>query len=105
MKWLSVASAVALVLLLNAPGGAQGTFHNGTVTVYHLNTEVPLRGPCVQTEPPAPTLWICLYRTNPLYDEMREVLRTADQLRRECLFGWTTVDDNGFAMLSLLECS
>jgi hypothetical protein len=105
MKGLSLASAIALILLLHAPGGAQVNSHQGTVTTYHLNSEVPLRGPCLQTEPPAPTLWICLYRTNPLYNEMREVLRTADQLRRECRFGWSTVDDNGFALLSLLECS
>jgi hypothetical protein len=106
MTRLVLALAFAVILVLSGTGAAQVTSHTGTITVYHLNSDVPVRGPCIQTEPAAPTTWICLYRTNALYDEIRETLRTAaDQLRQECLFGWTNVDAEGFAILTLLQCS
>jgi hypothetical protein len=105
MKRLVLASAFAVILVMSGTAAAQVEFHSGTITVYHLNSDVPGRGPCIQTEPAAPTTWICVYRTNPLYDELREALRTANTLRQECLFGWSTIDANGYAILSLLECS
>jgi hypothetical protein len=102
---LVLALAFAVILLMSGTGGAQVTTHSGTIIANHLNGEVPLRGPCIQTEPAAPTTWLCLYRTNRLYDEIREALRTAELLRQECLFGWSAIDAAGFAMLSILECS
>ena len=104
MTRLVLALACAVLLLLSGTGGAQQTSHVGTIDIYHLNAAVTGRGPCVLTDPPAPTMWICLYRTSPLYDELREILREADQFKQQCLFGWNQVDGNGFAVLSLLEC-
>jgi hypothetical protein len=103
-RWV-LASVFAVLLLLSGTGGAQVTSHIGTITAYHLNADALGRGPCIQTEPAAPTTWICLYRASPLYDELRETLRQADQLKWECLFGWTTLDGAGFAMLTVLECA
>jgi hypothetical protein len=105
MTRLVLASAFAVILLLSGSGGAQVTSHIGTITAYHLNADVAARGPCIQTNPAAPTTWICLYRTSPLYEEMKETLRTADQLGQQCFFEWGTVDSTGFAVLNLLECA
>jgi hypothetical protein len=99
-----LAAAFAILLLLSGTGGAQETLHTGTIEAYHLNAAETGRGPCVLTDPAAPTTWICLYRTSPLYDELRETLREADQFNKQCVFGWTAADSNGFAVLSLLEC-
>ena len=100
-----LAAAFAALLLLSGTGAAQTMFHSGTIVANHLNGEVPLRGPCIRTEPAAPTTWICLYQSNTLYDETREALRTAQLLRQECLFSWNTLDAAGFAVLSALECA
>ena len=105
MKRFGLAAVVALLLVMAGTGGAQETLHTGTIVTYHLNSDVPGRGPCVQMEPPLPGDWLCLYRLNALYDDFREVLRSAYQLRSECVFGWNTVDDQGFHVLSLVECS
>ena len=104
MPRLVLASALACLLLLTGPVGAQFTFHTGNIVVYHLNSQVPNRGPCVQTLPAAPTTWICLSKTDPLYQEIRALLRDANELGRECAFGWTSTDANGFAVLTLLQC-
>jgi hypothetical protein len=104
MKRLVLASALVSILLINGTVFAQGQFHRGTIVAYHLNPDVPARGPCVQTEPEAPTTWICLYRTGTLYEETRELLRDANQLGRECTFEWTSTDADGWAVLRLLEC-
>jgi hypothetical protein len=105
MKRVVLASALAFTLLMNGIAFAQFTQHAGNIVVYHLNSTVMNRGPCVQTVPPAPTNgWICLYKTDPLYLEIRELLRDANDLGRECIFGWLLTDANGFAILSLLQC-
>jgi hypothetical protein len=104
MTRLILTSAVAVILLLGGTGGAQETLHVGSIDAYHLNATVTGRGPCVLTDPAAPTTWICLYRTSPLYDELRETLREADQFNKQCVFGWSMTDGNGYAVLSLLEC-
>jgi hypothetical protein len=104
MTRLVLTSAVAVILLLSGTGGAQETLHTGIIDAYHLNAAETGRGPCVLTDPAAPTTWICLYRTSPLYDELRETLREADQFNKQCVFGWSTTDGNGYAVLSLLEC-
>jgi hypothetical protein len=104
MKRLVLASTLMFILLMNGTVFAQFATHEGNITTYHLNSLVSGRGPCVQTDPPAPTTWICLYTANPLYTELRELLRSANELGRECLFGWTSVDAGGFAILGLLDC-
>jgi hypothetical protein len=104
MKRLVLASALAFTLLMSGTAFAQFTTHSGNMIVYHLNSQIQNRGPCIQTAPPAPTTWICLYRADPLYLEIRELLRDANELGRDCLFGWTATDANGFAMLNLLQC-
>ena len=105
MTRTGLTAAFAVLLLLSGTGAAQVMLHSGTITATHLNGEVPLRGPCIRTEPAAPTTWICLYQTNTVYDETREALQTAQLLRQQCLFSWSTVDVAGFAVLSTLECS
>ena len=104
MKRLVLASALVSILLLNGIVFAQAEFHTGTIVVYHLNPDIPTRGPCIQTKPEAPTTWICLYRTGALYDETRELLRDANKLGRECTFQWSGTDAAGWAVLGLLEC-
>ncbi len=64
MPRLVLASVLACLLLLTGPVFAQFTFHTGNIVIYHLNSQVPNRGPCVQTLPAAPTTWICLYKTD-----------------------------------------
>jgi hypothetical protein len=98
-------AAFATLLLLSGTGAAQTMFHNGAIVATNLNGEVPFRGPCIRTDPAAPTTWICLYQSNTVYDETREALRTAQLLRQECLFSWNTLDASGFAVLSALECA
>jgi hypothetical protein len=97
-------AAFAALLLLSGTGAAQTMSHSGTIVANPLNGAVPLRGPCIRTEPAAPTTWICLYQSNTVYDETREALRTAQLLRQECLFSWSTLDAAGFAVLTALEC-
>jgi hypothetical protein len=104
MKRLVFASTLMFILLMNGTVFAQFTTHDGNITTYHVNSQVAGRGPCVTTDPPAPTTWICLSTADPLYTEIRELLRSANELGRECSFGWTSVDTNGFAVLTLLDC-
>jgi hypothetical protein len=105
MKRLGLAAVVALLLMMTGTAGAQETLHTGTIVTYHLDSDVPGRGPCVQLEPPLPATWLCLYRPNPLYEDFRDALRSAYQLRSACVFGWKTVDAQGFHVLSLVECA
>jgi hypothetical protein len=105
MKWFILTSVLVMILVPASTGSAQETTHTGTIVTYHLDGDVPGRGPCVQTEPPVSGGWICLYRPNPLHEEFREALRAAFQFRSECVFGWQTVDAQGFPSLTLLTCA
>jgi len=95
----------ALVMLGNTSALADGTSASGTIREYHLNSQVPGRGVCIQLNPTAPVAagWLCLWKDNPLYQETTDILREAYSAGKTCSVVWFTYR-GGTATIESLEC-
>ena len=93
----------ALVMLGNTPSLADSA--TGTIREYHLNSQIAGRGVCLQMNPTSPTVsgWICLWKDNPLYQEITDILLEGYSSRKTCLVGWTTYR-GGLAVIDIVSC-
>ena len=104
MKSRVTVSVVALATALLVSTTALAASHTGTVSLYHLNSNVAGRGVCVQTSPAMSNTWACLWRGNPLYDEISQLLLKAYIDDRRCTIRWSTTDSHGWNLIELVEC-
>ncbi|WP_414518915.1 hypothetical protein [Nostoc sp. PCC 9305] len=93
----------ALVMLGNTPSLADTA--SGTIREYHLNSQVAGRGVCLQMNPTLPTVggWVCLWKDNPLYQEITDILREGYSSRKTCAVTWTTYR-GGYAAIDWVSC-
>ncbi|MCC5606816.1 hypothetical protein LC612_08460 [Nostoc sp. CHAB 5834] len=93
----------ALVMLGNTSALADTA--SGTVREYHLNSQVPGRGVCLQMNPTLPTVggWICLWKDNALYQEITDTLLEGYSSRKTCAVTWTTYR-GGYAAIDWVSC-
>jgi hypothetical protein len=93
-------TAAALLFVNEMCFAAQGT---GRVSVYHLNLGFPGRGACIQTVPPLPGTWACVYSTtnNFLYHELNDLFRDAYIGQKTCLVDF---DLNNGNSVNFAEC-
>jgi hypothetical protein len=80
--------------------------HYGRIDVVHLAGDVTGRGPCIVMSPdiPGKSPWACLWRDNPLYDEIRELMLAAFIAGRRCTIYWSTADHYGHKIIRTFEC-
>ncbi|MCC5627569.1 hypothetical protein [Nostoc sphaeroides] len=93
----------ALVMLGNTPSLADTA--SGTIREYHLNSQVQGRGVCLQMNPTLPTVggWLCLWKDNPLYEEITDILREGYSARKTCAVTWTAYR-GGLADIDWVSC-
>ncbi|MEH2061833.1 MAG: hypothetical protein V7K50_06085 [Nostoc sp.] len=93
----------ALVMLGNTPSLAYDA--TGTINQYHLNSQVPGRGVCLQINPTLPTAggWICLWKDNPLYQEITNLLLEGYSAKKTCTVSWTTYRGT-YAAIDWVSC-
>ncbi|MHC5727923.1 MAG: hypothetical protein ACYT04_56760 [Nostoc sp.] len=93
----------ALVMLGNTSSLAASA--SGTINEYHLNPQIVGRGVCIQVNPTLPTVggWLCLWKDNPLYQEVTDLLREGYSSRKTCSVTWTTYR-GGYAAIDYLSC-
>ena len=80
--------------------------HHGRIDLVHLDSEVLDRGPCIQMKPsiPGKSAWACLWRDNPLYPEILDLIMRAFTTGKRCTVYWDTADIYGHKEIDLLEC-
>lgn len=107
MRNIKAILRVAAVLggLLATSGTALADSHGGTISLYHLNSAIAGRGVCIQTTPALPGTWACLWKSNPLYQEITTLLLNGFVFKRYCTISWTSMDSSGFPIIDLAECS
>lgn len=77
----------------------------GQVVLYHLNSTVPDRGPCIQMNPALPqTPWACLYKSNALYKELNAMLLLASASGKSCWLLLDQKDSGGFWQIAVASC-
>ncbi len=93
----------ALVMLGNAPSLAASA--SGTISEYHLNSQVAQRGVCIKMNPTLPTAggWLCLWKDNALYQEVTNLLLEGYSSRKTCLVNWSTYR-GGYAAIDYISC-
>jgi hypothetical protein len=102
--------AVLVTLTAAAPAQADGDDfignHHGRIDLVHLDSDVQGRGACVQMKPaiPGKSGWACLWRNNPLYAEMRELIHSAFITGKRCVLYWNAVDNYGHKTIQIVEC-
>ena len=97
--------AFTLIMLVSGPTIAFD--HTGSITLYHLNSEKSGRGVCVQMSPALPnevSNWACLWKTNPLYREITDLLLEGFVSRKTCKLWWAKTDVDKRALISIAEC-
>jgi len=105
MKSSYALAAVVFVLGLGLASPAMAAANSGRIANYHLNSEVPGRGVCVRMAPDLPgTGWACLWKSNPLYNEISTLLLQAQVNGRNCNITWNVQDPNGHNLISIAEC-
>jgi hypothetical protein len=104
MKRVNVAAMLAGSVLLLTSAPAFAATHTAKISLFHLNSAVHGRGVCVQTQPAMPNTWACLWKNNPLYTEITDLLRDAYVTNKTCSITWDKPDPNGWNLVALVEC-
>lgn len=98
-------SLFALMALTLSSTIALAASQTGTISQYHLNSDVAGRGVCVTMSPGLPgTGWACLWKDNPLYNEISQALLQAIVNNRQCNVNWATTDSSGHALINMVSC-
>ena len=104
MRSIRIAALLLGSAFLLASASAFAANHTGRISLYHLNSGVAGRGVCIQTAPAMPNTWACLWKNNPLYSEMSELMLQAHVNNRSCTISWNGPDPNGWNLISIVEC-
>jgi hypothetical protein len=107
-----LARPLALLASIASPEFAQaddleqfGSNH-GRIDLIHLDSDVQGRGACIQMRPsiPGKSAWACLWRNNPLYPELRDLLQGAFTTGKRCTVFWSSVDASSHKTIQIVEC-
>lgn len=107
-----LARTLAVLAVLVVPERARaddddyGGNNYGRIDLIHLDSGHQGRGPCLQMKPsiPGKSAWACLWRNNPLYTEIRELLQSAFITGKRCIVYWNAVDPSSHKTIDRLEC-
>ena len=78
--------------------------NQGSITRYHLNSGYGReRGVCIQMEPRLPGVGLaCLWKDNPLYEEISSLLLNAATAGKDVKIAWTS-ERGGYPEITIAE--
>jgi hypothetical protein len=95
---------LALLIVFSCASTAANAVESvGKITAYHLNGDIADRGVCIQMNPALPGIWVCLFKSNPLYKELTALLLAGHAADKTCKVGWTATGT--WAEIRWAECN
>lgn len=107
MKYAKFLSTIVIAVLMLVSVTALAASHGGKIRLYHLNSAIPGRGACIRMGPAnlPGTGWACVWKSNPLYQEITDLLLKGYIHNKNCNITWNATDSAGHAIITIAECS
>lgn len=105
-KPITFMSVAGLGIGLLISTSAIAATNQGRITLYNIDSRIGGgRGACVRMTPALPTQgWACVYKSNPLYGEINQLLLQGYINQKTCAVAWNTVDREGLAIIFAALC-
>lgn len=97
-----VAAALAC-MLANSGVALADSSSRSRIAAYRLDSTVAGRGACVRLSGLAGK-WCCVWKDDPLYQEISALLLQGYALERRCVITWSTQDASGNYVIESVEC-
>ena len=97
--------ALAGAAFVSMPETSFATQGTGKIALYDLNADVPGRGACVLTTPALPSTGYACVESPGLFKELNELLLYAYINGKTCTIVWFATDNNGYFIITDVNCS
>jgi hypothetical protein len=97
-----VALSAAAVLYFSQTSFAENYY--GKITLYHLNSNIPGRGPCIRMDPALPGSGLACVWDGRLFKEINDLVREAFFTGKTCTLTLSTTDKDGNHLLDIIQC-